>query len=254
MSHLYFDESIHDRGSFIIGAAIFSSFDLSPVIRNLWVSLGLDPSEFEYKSSSPKAGNPAAQQHRSALHALLKNAKIGLVVCPSDDRQSLGFYAIELAKQLLRSRSIDPPPLVLYLDDNIHVASRHLAAARDEGISVLLGQDSRVVGGLQLADHVAHSLSGMLLEQMGLLRKHIKAGENSGYDPELLIELGFELWASLRYSLIYGPNEATPDDDQLVTATFPMEAFGLHVAPSCHPELANHARARFGTNYLGCIH
>ena len=144
--------------------------------------------------------------------------------------------------------------LILYLDDNIHVASVHLAAAREEDISVLIRQDSREVGGLQLADHVAHSLSGMLLEQMGLLRKHIKAGENSGYDPELLIELGFELWASLRYSLIYGPNDATPEDDQLVTATFPMEGFGLYVAPSCNSDLTSHARARFGTNYLGCIH
>jgi hypothetical protein len=96
----------------------------------------------------------------------------------------------------------------------------------------------------------------MLLEEMGLVRKTVVAGEGSGYDPDLEIELGFELWASLRYALL-GRNEevqglSTPGD--LANAYFRVEGYGLYIAPSCGHELATHVRKRFGVNYLGCIH
>jgi hypothetical protein len=94
----------------------------------------------------------------------------------------------------------------------------------------------------------------MLREEMGLLSKEVRAGEDAGYDPELMINLGFELWASLRYEIMIGPNGASPDDDQLVAATFPVEGYGLYIAPSCSEALRRHTRARFGNNYLGCIH
>jgi hypothetical protein len=124
-------------------------------------------------------------------------------------------------------------------------------------VHVTLGSDSRVVGGIQVADHAAHALGGMLLEEMGLLKKSVRAGENSGYHPDELFDLGFELWASLRYALM-GRNEyiegLSPPPDDPANPYFRVDGVGLYVASTCSAELAATARARFGVNYLGCIH
>lgn len=254
MGHIYFDESIHDRGGFILGACVCSTLDLSPMVHNLWSSLELDPTRFEYKSSAPKFENPAGQDHRTLIHGLLWDSRVGLTVCPISDRRNLGVHAVELAKQVIATQSIGPSPHILYLDENIHLHEQVRRDAQALDLAVRANQNSCIVGGLQVADHAAHTLAGMLLEEMGLLTKQIRAGEGSGYDPELLINLGFELWASLRYSLLAGPNNASLDDDQLVSATFPLEGFGLYVAPSWAKPLRQKVLSRFGTNYVGCIH
>ena len=97
----------------------------------------------------------------------------------------------------------------------------------------------------------------MLLEEMGLITKQVRAGENSGYPPDDLLELGFELWASLRYALI-GQNEhiegLSPHPDDPANPYFRIDGVGLHVASTCSEELSQQARSRFGINYLGCIH
>ncbi len=97
----------------------------------------------------------------------------------------------------------------------------------------------------------------MLLEELGVVRKIVKAGEDSGYDPNQEIELGFELWASLRYALI-GNNEhipgLSPDPEDPANLFFRVDGYGMYLPDSCHTQLAAAARARFGVNYLGCIH
>jgi len=254
MGYLYFDESIHDRAGFILGAMVYSSRDLTPIVHSLWSSLGLDPTRFEYKSSTPKAGNPDAQRHRANIHSLIHETQFGLLVCPNTDRRILGLHAMALAYQLVTSGRFDMGPQILHLDENIAVPQSARNAASSNGISVLVEQDSCLVGGLQVADHVAHSLSGMLLEKMGHNKKMVEVGPGSGYDPDLTVELGFELWASLRHCLITGPDSASLEDDKITSATFPVEGYGLYIAPTCTDQLRSHAAQRFGSNYIGCIH
>lgn len=116
-------------------------------------------------------------------------------------------------------------------------------------------QNSKLVAGIQLGDLAAHTLGIMLLEQLGHISKKVRAGESSGYDPDLEIELGFELWASIRYSFFMGPNgHGTTDDDQISMARFDVNGYGLYISPLCNPALTRAAEKRFGTNYLGCIH
>ena len=80
-------------------------------------------------------------------------------------------------------------------------------------------------------------------------------GENSGYHPDTDVELGFELWASMRYSFFKAQhaNESS-EDDPVAGMVYDVSEFGLHIAASCGPELRAAARARFGTCYLGCLH
>lgn len=106
--------------------------------------------------------------------------------------------------------------------------------------------------GLQLTDMVPHTLGLMLLDQLGLIDKMVKAGPNSGYESDLEIELGFELWASLRYYFLGGrfPTEVNSNEDLVVT----VEDYALHIADSRPDILKSAARDRFGSQYLGCIH
>jgi hypothetical protein len=252
INYLYFDESIRDRGGFIVGALVVSDSDLSRLVRDRWRGMGLDSDIFEYKSSSPKSGDPKGQQQRELLRELLHSSRLALTVCPNADRQRLGTHSLSLVSQLLETGLLPAGQHNLYVDQNIAIPARERDSLASRGVSVHPNQDSRIVAGLQVADHAAHALGGMLLEEMGLVRKLVVAGENSGYDPDLEIELGFELWASLRYALLGRKEEVELGD--LANAYFRVEGYGLYIAPSCGHELTTHVRKRFGVNYLGCIH
>jgi hypothetical protein len=256
MGYLYFDESMRDQGGFIVGALVLSRSDLSQSVHDLWSSLGLDPDKFEYKSSRLKGGDPLGQQQRDALREVLFTSQLALTVCPRTDRSQLGSHCLALTKQLLETGFLRGNVHRLYVDQNITVPQREATALASRGVATYPNQDSRILAGLQVADHAAHALGGMLLEEMGLIQKTVAAGPDSGYEPDLAIELGFELWAGLRYALL-GKNEAieglsTPGDP--VNPYFRVDGYGLYIAPSCTETLAKHARACFGVNYLGCTH
>lgn len=122
------------------------------------------------------------------------------------------------------------------------------------GVRLHTEQDSQVVAGLQLADLVAHTTGIMLLDSLGLIRKRIKMGEESGYPEESDMELGFALWASLRYQFFLGESLYPGDDDFVYTATIKTEDTALHIA-SCSPSrLREAALSRFEAMHLGCIY
>lgn len=257
MTWLYFDESIRDSGGFIVGALVMASQDLSVTIRDRWSEMGHDPDTFEYKSSAPKLNNPQSQQQRDILGGLLPSVGLGLTICPRSERKRLGVQCASLVSQLQTTGFLSPGKHELFIDQNIFLPKHLHDALIASGISVNLNQDSRIAAGLQLADHAAHALGGMLLEEMGIVRKMVLAGEGSGYDPDLEIELGFELWAGLRYALI-GKNEhipgLSPPPEDPANPYFRVEGYGLLISSGCSEKLAEHARNRFATNYLGCIH
>jgi len=97
-------------------------------------------------------------------------------------------------------------------------------------------------------------MSIMLLGTLGLVTKKVKAGPNSGYDPDLDIELGFELWASVRYWFFCCDLKKSDGDDTMEEAMVDVSSRGLYIASSCSKELRGAAEARFGKMYLGCIH
>ena len=82
----------------------------------------------------------------------------------------------------------------------------------------------------------------------------MKAGEKSGYDPDLDINLGFMLWVTLRYALFKAPQPIPGPEDPLGDLMFDVANYGLHVASSCSEALRSAALKRFGECYLGCIH
>jgi hypothetical protein len=257
MAFLYFDETIRERGGFIIGALVVSARDLSPIVANEWRRLGLDPGSNEYKSSDPKAGNQLGTAQRRVMARLLHDSRLGLVVAPVAGRQRLGEYCTELIVQLIETGAMPDGDHIVYLDESIPIAEADLNRLCERRVTPVPGSDSKTIGGIQVADHAAHALGGMLLEELGVLQKRVRAREDSGYHPDDLLDLGFELWASLRYALI-GRNEyidgRSPHPDDPANPFYRVEGVGLYLASTCSTELGERARARFGVNYLGCIH
>lgn len=257
MSYLYFDESIREAGDFIVGALVITRNEISEEIRNAWLSFGIDPEDQEYKSSGLKVNDAISNKQRNFLRGLLHRTELALTVCQCSARDQLGTYCCALVEQLLSTGMLKSDPHTLFLDQGISVPNSKSAVLATKNVSIRVDQDSKKVGGIQLADHAAHALGGMLLEEMGIVRKTVRAGENSGYDPETRIELGFELWASLRYALL-GMNQyiegLSPPPDDPANPYFRVDGYGLFIPESCTEPLARHSRRRFGVNYLGCIH
>ena len=94
----------------------------------------------------------------------------------------------------------------------------------------------------------------LFLEHLGYLKKMVKAGKNSGYDSDLDIGLGFELWAALRYSFFKAAQPIPGSEDPLGGLMFNVADHGLHIATSCDEALRVAVVERFGECYLGCIH
>lgn len=116
-----------------------------------------------------------------------------------------------------------------------------------------LEQNSLLIKGIQLADLAAHVSSIQLKNALGLVKKKVKAGENSGYDPHQEIELGFEMWAIIRYAF-FNNGSTILKDDSIEYATVKVEPHGLYISNFCDNHLTETARNKFGNVYLGCIH
>ena len=117
-------------------------------------------------------------------------------------------------------------------------------------------EDSKLQLGIQLADLAAHTCGTMMKDSLGLISKSLPAGENSGYDPDLPIELGFLMFASLRYSFLgeYSDGLNWETDDYIKLRTIHTERYGLVIDPDLNDAQWLAAENRFGSIYLGCIH
>jgi hypothetical protein len=256
MGFFYFDESIHERAGFILGAYVYSAEDISPLVNDCLISLGLRPGEDEFKSSSLMIEDERQRKLRDMLKQLLKNVKIGLVVVPSMEREDLGVEALRGLKKISDANGLTSQHQEVYFDEGI-IFKNQIETIRDFDLdtfcSLFFDKDSRKIGGLQLADLVAHTLSVMLLETLGFVKKTVKVGHNSGYDPDLDVELGFELWASIRYSF-FTQDKIDLEADPIEGITLETKPYAVHTSSSCTSALCEAVQERFGTMYIGCIH
>lgn len=256
LGFLYFDESIHNRADFILGSYVYSERDVSPLVNDCLVSLGLKPGQDEFKSSSRMIENEKQRKLRGLLKRLLGNVKLGLVVIPSTERENLGMEALKGLRKISYANGLTEKHLEVYFDKGI-VFKNWEKIVRELSLEKFckfnFNQDSRKVGGIQLADLVAHTLSIMLLETLGLISKKVKAGKNSGYDPDLDIELGFELWSCVRYNF-FTQDQINLNAGLIEGFTLDTASYAVHIAPSCSNVLNQAVKKRFGSTYIGCIH
>jgi len=255
MIHVFIDESIHRKGGFIISGLVFSKKDPNDLILKSLQENGFKPDE-EYKSGINYSKVPEMALVRNDLKRILSNyCQIGIVVLPSAYRVRIGYETLKGLRQFIAKNEINED-IKVFFDQayfkNLANGERYIKDLKFKNCQIYLENDSKKVRGIQLSDLVAHTCSIMLLETLGLIHKKVKAGENSGYDPDLEIDLGFELWATIRYLFLHQPiNKRIESSDDLNVNVL---SYGLYISEFCDKELRKSVTKRFGTNYLGCIH
>ena len=201
-------------------------------------------------------GDERLQKLRSALKAYIgRSCKIA--VCSVDGDKNIGPAALKLL-----SKALDHPQLAkrqhqVFFDEGLFRSAKAAAALADDigfaSCEFHFEQDSRTILGIQLADVAAHTCSTMLLETLGHATKKIvinEPGDTVYHDME--IELGFEMWAGIRYAFLCQNKAGSGADFDF--ANVDVYPWGLFIDASVSEQIATAAMERFGENYLGCIH
>jgi len=257
MAYFYLDDSKHQRFGFSLAAFVICDSDPTDHIGSVFRKLGYDPEEFEYKSSSKMAGDRRLQALRNALKSFI-GRQCKIAVCVVDGDKKLGPAALRLLSSALSHPSLAGQSHKVFFDEGLFRSKNAGAglADRDTAFGCCefhFEQDSQMHLGIQLADIVAHTCSTMLLETLGHVTKKVilDALGDSIYDG-LEVELGFEMWAGIRYAFL-AENKQNPKDD-FDLAYVDVYPWGLFIDDSVSKQISNAAMERFGENYLGCMH
>jgi hypothetical protein len=251
VTHVYFDESHHERGDFTLGAFVFADSDLGSHVNEAITSAGLTPGVDEYKSRMPHATEAGWIDLRKDLYRLAGGCKIGLLIAPYGDRKRIGEHALLALAYLLRENTIASPVRV-FMDQGLFRSKAEMEKLRRDSklpahVDLHVECDSRTVGGIQIADLVAHTCSIALLGQMGLIDKMISDEEDGEYS------LAFEMWARLRYNF-FTKTLTDPDRREEARRGMMDSKSGLYIVPEVNAMVTKVAQQRFGDTWLGCIH
>ncbi len=260
MGYFYFDESIHPQGHFVLGALAYSETALDGGVADALLRSGLTPGVDEFKSGSRMDRQPAQAEARRLLKGVIQDrCRIGIVIAPDTSGAEFGYEALLGLKKVLLTNRFRSASHEVFFDQGIFTnrVAAELAASRicdGHNCNFHLEQNSIMIMGLQAADLIAHNCAMMMLAQLGIVKKKVKAGPNSGYDPDSEVELEFELWAGLRYNFFAAAPPPVDTWKSQLDFQVDVESRGLHLADSCDNEIRDAALIRFGRMYLGCIH
>lgn len=257
MAYLFLDDSKHHRSGFSLAAFVICDADPSERVSAIFRDLGYDPENFEYKSSAKMLGDSRLQALRNALKTFV-GQECRIAVCVVDGDKRLGPAALELLGTALSHPTLEGQPHKVVFDEGLFQSSEAAADLVSKNASLRhcefhFEQDSKSHLGIQLADIVAHTCSIMLLETLGHMTKKVildRPGD-SVYDG-LEVELGFEMWAGIRYAFL-AKNRQNPNDE-FDFANVDVYPWGLFIDESVGEKVCIAAMERFGKNYLGCIH
>jgi hypothetical protein len=242
---VFVDESIHDRGDFIVVAAVCSHADVQQEVIQALLDCGFDPSCDEFKSSMKMDGNAGAQDLRRRLQIILSGCKIGAAICPRSDRAKLVSHVAALLSIL------DVPSETQIETVHFDEGMRGSAAQMPASVTVRLGCNSKLVAGIQLADCAAHLISTILLAEMGLVTKTVSESTVDG-EQEGEIGLAWSLWATVRRALAGNRSVGTSEEDGISDPM--MNPFGLVVSDDCSDAVKAAIEKRLSAVWLGCIH
>ena len=257
MAFLYLDDSKHHKFGFSLAAFVICDTDPSEEVRSMFRECGYDPTSFEFKSSAKMKGDSRLQSLRSSLkHFIAGNCRIAVCVVNGDKR--LGPAALELLECALTHSNLEDGSHEVFFDEGLFpsVRAANALATRTRALDsckVHFEQDSKDILGIQLADIVAHTCGTMLLDALGNISKMVVVNqpEDSTYHG-MEVELGFEMWAGIRYAFLSRSKTNPVDDFEL--ANLDVFPWGLFIDESVDENIASAAKACFGEMYLGCIH
>ncbi len=255
MAYFYLDDSKHHPHGFSIAAFAICDEDPHKELEALFATCGFDLTSYEYKSSATMRDNPKLQRLREALRGFVRS-KCQIAVCIVGRDKNIGPASLELLKKAAMHPHLRDKRHQAFFDEGLFSSGdTALKAASEIGgldnCTIHFEQDSRRVSGIQVADLIAHTCGTMLLDALGKIKKIVNV-PNSGYDDDVEIDLGFEMWAGIRHAFLSVSNGACIDDEDFAVVL--VEPHGLYIDPSASSEVAAAARSRFGSLYIGCIH
>lgn len=106
----FFDESIHERGGFVLGAYVYGP-DPTIAVDAALRAAGLHPGKDEFKSSSKMSEHPEQQILRTELRRVLGwDYSYAVVVVPASERHSLGREALLGLDKVCRANGLHAMP------------------------------------------------------------------------------------------------------------------------------------------------
>lgn len=257
MGYFFLDDSKHEQAGFCLSSFVFSQANPQEEIEEILLSQGLLPGRDEFKSSARMREASANTRVREYLQTALRSCKIGVAVSPKERR--LHVDSAILLRKMLTHPDVGSINHTVFVDREIartrEEQDSFVRTSRAEDSSFYFEQDSKIVGGIQLADLAAHTCAMMMKDALGLVTKTVKAGVNSGYDPDDDLELGFVMFASIRYSFLgvcapYVWEEPKP----LLQPLLITSDYGLQISGDLPAAQREAAESKFASIYLGCMH
>jgi hypothetical protein len=254
MGYFFVDDSKHPAAGFCLSTFVFSASDPQIELEKLLIKNGLTPGNDEFKSSIRMDQNSPNIPLRDDLKAFLRTCKVGVAI--SKTSEELYEDSALLLEKILSHPDIPAGEHQVFVDRGIFPTRREQVVIESikgaRNCQFHFEQDSKRVCGIQLADLAAHICGIMMKDSLGLIKKMVKAGENSGYDPDSDMELGFEMYATIRYSFI---GEFAPyDENARLQPILILDEYGVVISPKLEDEVQLAAKERFSSVYLGCIH
>lgn len=257
MAYFYLDDSKHHGFDFSIAAFVICDSDPTKDIRTAFNKYGFDPLFYEFKSSAKMKGNEKLQALRDSLKAYI-GRRCKIAICIVNDDKRLGPASLKLLHNALLHPQLAGQEHQVFFDEGLFQSARAGAKLASNypalsNCNIFFEQNSRSILGIQLADIVAHTCSIMLRETLGQVTKKIVVNEpRDNVYHGMEIELGFEMWAGVRYAFLSQNKQSPKEDfDPAIVDVYP---WGLFIDESVKEEIATAAIERFGEIYLGCIH
>lgn len=257
MAFLYLDDSKHHRFGFSLAAFVICDIDPTEEVSSIFRDYGYDPASFEFKSSAKMNGDGNLQSLRAALKFFIAR-KCSIAVCVVNGDKKLGPAGLKLLQCALTHPQLIGTQHEVFFDEGLFPSVRAAEVLVENGKALdtcrfHFEQNSRDILGIQLADIVAHTCGTMLADSLGHISKMIVVDEPSdSVYHGMEIELGFEMWAGIRYAFL-SQNKLNPKDD-FELANVDVFPWGLFIDDSVEEQIASAAKDRFGEMYLGCIH
>jgi hypothetical protein len=246
--NIYIDESIHDQHEFMLLGFVICPHDPQPHLERLLNKY----KKQEYHSLEKMAGNENAQLLRREIREYVNwNCKWGVCVLPSSLRWNISYHLREFLEALTDTDEQFGRSKV-FIDKGIIRPSELVVIHEISNVKEASICESHKTHGIQLADFVAAICGVRLREEISQEPKFLTYGKEAGFEPPIEAELGYELWASLRYSMY--KNRSSVSDEEQYLAEFSTKGYGYHISQECPSGLMESADKLFSTVYLGCIH
>jgi hypothetical protein len=120
VGYFCFDESIHPRAEFALGAFAYSEAPLDGLVSDALRESGLTPGVEEFKSGARMDRELRQANARNLLQGIFRaNCRLGVVVSPDSPREVLGTEALRALKKILATCRFRSEAHDVYFDAGI---------------------------------------------------------------------------------------------------------------------------------------